>query len=296
MESGNCNMSVDCPYPLIFIPKICTPLETNCKVSENVFIHLNISSPDTDGNDTAIYNGLCNVKVIDNIDINIRYDTQSCETNNEQIPVILAETNQIMCPAYNDSQVWIDPVRSPFVYNRCETPPLEYTITEGPDNHITIEQHNTYITQNVYNYNEAVCYSPVSDEQKAVKKVTEPVQNSDNYNMYEEDEFECGVFLSQLSEEIINEKETRARDERKFVGLQTDNEALKQLMSTDIQSVSRQQKTILFLGHNSESGQTIQNISINDPTMECSRTGEEKSEVVVGKLHINFFSIPGSAT
>ncbi|XP_075977240.1 uncharacterized protein LOC142977308 [Anticarsia gemmatalis] len=282
MEGESCNLNMEEPFPILFIPKVCTPLETNCEVSENVFIHLNITSPDTEGNETVIYNGLCNVKVVDGNDINIRYGTPKSDSTNENIPVILTEANQITFPAYNDSQVWIDPARSPYVYNRCETPPLEsYTIHEGPDNHITIEQHNTYITQNVYNYNEAIRYSPISDEQKTIKKVNEPVQNSDSYNMYEEDEFECGVFLSQLSEEIINEKGTRAREERKFVGLQTDNEALKQLMSTDIQSVSRQQKTILFLGHDSESGQTIQNIAINDPMMECAGTGEAETEIIV---------------
>lgn len=290
MEGTENNLNVEGPYPILFIPKVCTTLETNCGMSENVFIHLNIKSPDTEGNETVIYNGFCNLKVVEGNDINIRYGSPNSLSSSENIPVILAEANQITFPAYNESQVWIDPARSPYVYNRCETPPLEsYTITEGPDNHITIEQHNMYITQNVYNCNEPIRYSPVSNEQKLVKKVSEPVQHSDGYNMYEEDEFECGVFLSQLSEEIINEKETRARDERKFVGLQTDNEALKQLMSTDIQSVSRQQKTILFLGHDSESGQTIQNISINDPLMECAGTGEVDSEIVVGKLIFHYF-------
>lgn len=283
MEGEECNINVEEPYPILFIPKVCTPLETHCDVSENVFIHLNISSPDTEGNETVIYKGFCCVKVVDGNDINIRYGSPDSSSSSDNIPVILTEANQISFPPYNDSQVWIDPVRSPYVYNRCDSPPQEsYTIHESQENRITIAQHNTYITQNVYNYNDTNRYSPVSEEQKAVKKV------QDSYNMYEEDEFECGVFLSQLSEEIMNEKETKAREERKFVGLQTDNEALKQLMSTDIQSASRQQKTILFLGHDSESGQTIQNISINDPSMECIGAGEVDNEVIIGKLFYNY--------
>ncbi|CAH0625233.1 unnamed protein product [Chrysodeixis includens] len=272
MEGEESNLSQG-PYPILFIPKVCTPLETNCEMSENVFIHVNISTPDTDGNDAIIYKGFCNVKVTKSNDINVTYGAN--DNDCKDIPVILAEANQISFPAYNDSQVWIDPARSPYVYNRCDSPPQEaYTIHETRDNHITIEQHNTYITQNVYNYNETVRYSPTSEEHKTVKK-----GRTDSYNMYEEDEFECGVFLSQLSEEIINEKEIRDRDERKFVGLKTDNEALKQLMSSDIQSASRQQKTILFLGHDAEYGQTIQNISLNDPTVECLGNSDREVEV-----------------
>lgn len=287
MEGEGNNLSFDGPYPILFIPKACTTLETNCGLSENVFIHLDISSPDTEGKETSIYKGFCNVKVMEGRDINIRYASPNGNSSIENMPVILTEANQIAIPAYNDSQVWIDPARSPFVYNRCNSPPLEtYTINENTENHVTIEQHNTYITQNVYSYNEAIQYSPACEEQKTVKKIQENVQNSDGYNVYEEDEFECGVFLSQMSEEI-NEKDARARDEKNFVGLQTDNGALKQLMSTDIQSVSRQQKTILFLGHDSQSGQTVQNIAINDPSLECVGASEVESEVTIGECFIN---------
>ncbi|KAJ8719982.1 hypothetical protein PYW07_012025 [Mythimna separata] len=278
MEGEENHVNFEGPYPILFIPKVCTTLETNCELAENVFIHLDISSPDTEGNETAIYKGFCNVKVMDGRDINIRYASPNSYSSIENMPVILTEANQIAIPAYNDSQVWIDPARSPFVYNNCDSPPVEtYTVNQTTDNHVTIEQHNTYIMQNVYSYNEAVRYSP---EHKTVKKIQENVQTSDGYNMYEEDEFECGVFLSQMSEEI-NEKDARARDEKNFVGLQTDNGALKQLMSTDIQSVSRQQKTILFLGHDSQSGQTVQNIAINDPTLECVGAGEVENEVTI---------------
>lgn len=289
MEGEECDLSVQGPYPILFIPKACTTLDTNCELSENVFIHLNISTPDTEGNENAIYKGFCNVKVMDGRNINIRYASPNSYSNLEALPVILTEANQITIPAYNDSQVWIDPARSPFVYNRCDSPPLEtYTVNKSIENHVTIDQHNTYITQNVFSCsNEAIRYSPIEiEEQKTVKKNQENRQTSDGYNLYEEDEFKYGVFLSQLSEEI-NEKEARVRDQRNNLGLQTDNGALKQLMSTNIQSVSKQQKTILFLGHDSESGQTVQNISINDPLLECVGAGEVETEVTIGKLFIN---------
>nr|XP_049700597.1 PR domain zinc finger protein 5-like [Helicoverpa armigera] len=284
MEVQECNNNVEGPYPVLFIPKVCTSLETNCEMSENVFIHLNITSPDTEGNETVIYKGYCNVKVIDGGDISVKFNSPNIYSSNDNnnLPVVLAEANQITFPTYNDSQVWIDPMRSPYVYNRCESPVQEtYTIHESHDKQITIEQHNTYITQNVYSYKEAIQYSPVSDEPNVVKKTQENVQTAEGYNIYEEDELECGVFLSQLSEEIIiHENETRTRDERKFVGLKTDNEALKQLMSSDIQSVSRQQKTILYLGHDSESGQTVQNIAIDDPLVECVQANTEKETTI----------------
>nr|CAB3507544.1 unnamed protein product [Spodoptera littoralis] len=242
MDGEECtNINVEAPYPILFIPKVCTQLETHCQLSENVFIHLNISCPDTFGNETVIYQGFCNVKVLDGNDINIRYGSPDSLPSSDNIPLVLTEANQITFPAYNDSQVWIDPARSPYVYNRCNSPPKEsYTIREAHNNHITIEQHNTYITQNVYQYNEAIRYSSVCEEQKAVERYKK-----------------------------------------------TDNEALKQLMSSDIQSVSRQQKTILFLGHDSESGQTVQNIAINDPSLECRGARAMETEVTVDESNTN---------
>lgn len=86
-----------------------------------------------------------------------------------------------------------------------------------------MQQHHTYITQNVYNckesnvhnYKEASEQSPVKDfEYMRYKKVQEmgtTAPMDTNMSYYEEDEFQCGVFLSQLPEEIMNEEQTRAR-------------------------------------------------------------------------------------
>lgn len=281
MDQENFFMEAEILYPILFIPKKCTTLETNCDVSDNVFIDLNITSPDTEGNETCIYSGFCNIKLVDNYDVKIQqmnYPQDVVPEYDEQIPVIIADSSQAL--PYNQSEVWIDPSRSPYVYNHYNASESQehYSIChQTRTSHITVEQHNTYITKNVYNYKEAVHYSPTEDiDHKKFRKFPES-------QSYENNEFECGVFLSQLPEEIMNEKEIKAREERKFVGLESDNEALKQLMSSDIQSVSKQRKTILFLGHDSHCGQTVQKIAITDPMMQCPRP-EVDHEVVIGKL------------
>ncbi|KAL4718485.1 hypothetical protein ACJJTC_004007 [Scirpophaga incertulas] len=271
MEQANIiNYEYEPVYPVLLIPKRCTTLETSCDLTDNVFIDLNITSADTEGNEMCIYNGFCNVKIIDSYDVNV----QHVETPTDVVPSYnesesAPEGNQPQFPPYNQSQVWIDPARSPYVYNSYDsTATQEYSIChQTRSSHITVEQHNTYITQNVYNHNESIHYSAPPEQ--------------GNVNYYEEDEFECGVFLSQLPEEILQEKESKAREERKYIGLQTDNGALKQLMSTDIQSVSKQRKTILFLGHDSHCGQTIQKIAVNDPTLVCVGPDEIDHEVVI---------------
>lgn len=293
MEQANILSEADVIYPVLLIPKRCTTLETSCEVTDNVFIDLNITSPDTEGNEMCIYTGFCNVKLIDSYDVNVQQvepPTDDSGFDNDQLAPV--ETgNQIAYPSYNQSQVWIDPVRSPYVYNQYDaTETQEYSVChQTRSGHITVEQHNTYITQNVYNYKESIHYSPAEDfEHKKFRKVqaetTQPsTSDANNLNLYEEDEFECGVFLSNLPEEIMNEKESKAKEERKYIGLQSENEALKQLMSSDIQSVSKQRKTILFLGHDSHCGQTIQKIAVNDPSMVCSGGGDMDHKVVIGE-------------
>lgn len=283
-------------YPVLLIPKKCTALETTCEVTDDVFIDLSITSADTDGNEMCLYSGFCNIKLIDSYDVNIREaSTSSAPDTNEMDPIqVVGETSgQSSYPPYSQSQVWIDPARSPFVYNNYDTPESQgrYSVYhQTHSSHITVEQHNTYITQNVYNYSEPIHYSPAEEfEHKKFRKIQTGDTNPQNStgepnNPYEDDEFECGVFLSQLSEEIINEKEARAREELRYIGLQSENDALKQLMSSDIQSMSKQQKTILFLGHDSHFGQTIQKIAVNDPSLECVAGGELDQEIVVGKL------------
>lgn len=294
MDQENTAKDSDVLYPILFIPKKCTNLETNCEVTDNVFIDLNITSPDTEGNETVIYSGYCNIKLIDSYDVNIqnmKSPSELCtEYIDDQIPVIIADQTQ---QAYNQSQVWIDPARSPYVYNRYEAAESQgcYSVChQTHTSHITVEQHNTYITKNVYNYKDAVHYSPHDDyDQRQLRKQDAIQQNSSSdTTAYEEDELQCGLFLSQLPEEIMNEKQIKAREEQKYVGLQSQNDALKQLMSTDIQSVSKQRKTILFLGHDSQCGQTIQQIAYNDPALECSGDpAEGVNEVVIGKFFIN---------
>ncbi|KOB74752.1 putative ZNF91L, partial [Operophtera brumata] len=287
MDSGNVVIDSEMAYPILFIPKKCTTLETNCELTDNVYIDVNITSPDTEGNDTSIYSGFCNIKLVDSYDVNLNQvespDSSTGEPDLEQMPVILSDPNQYQ--PYNQSRVWIDPSRSPYVYNDYEPANQEqYSIRESAGL-ITVEQHNTYITQNVYNckesndlsHKEATQQSYVKDyEYKRYKKVQETVATAPmdtNMSYYEEDEFECGVYLSQPA--------SRQRKTIMFLGHDSNSgqtiqnisyndpfvtfNALKQLMSSDMQPASKQRKTIMFLGHDSNSGQTMQNISYNDP-------------------------------
>ncbi|CAH2041743.1 unnamed protein product, partial [Iphiclides podalirius] len=293
MEQEIFSMGTEMLYPVLLIPKRCTTLETTCEVTDDVFIDLSITSTDTEGNKMCLYSGFCNIKVIENYDVDTREGSSSSppDTNDlDPIQVVTEANAQSSYPPYSQSQVWIDPARSPFVYNNYDASESQgrYSVYhhQTHSSHITVEQHNTYITQNVYNCSEPVHYSPAEEfEHKKFRKIQTGDPNPQNSsaepnNPYEDDEFECGVFLSQLSEEIINEKEARAREELRYIGLQSENDALKQLMSTDIQSMSKQQKTILFLGHDSHYGQTIQKIAVNDPSLECVAGSELDYEIV----------------
>lgn len=292
MEEEICIAESDRIYPVLLIPKKCTTLETNHEAADNVFIGVNITSPDTEGNEMCIYSGFCNVKLIDSYDVNIHEvdgNNQSTDSNDNPIPIIVTDANQTYAP-YSQSQVWIDPARSPYVYNSHDTVESQehYSVYhQTHSSHITVEQHNTYITQNVYNYKESIQYSPVEEfEHKKFRKIqSNDTNQAIDSGLYENDEFECGVFLTHLPEEIMHEKENKDREEMKYIDLQSENDAIKQLMSSDIQSLSKQQKTILYLGHDSHYGQTIQKITVNDPSLECVDNGID-NEVVVGKIFI----------
>ncbi|CAG5043405.1 unnamed protein product [Parnassius apollo] len=293
MEQEKFATNTEVLYPVLLIPKKCTTLETTCEATDDVFIELSITSADIEGNEMCLYSGFCNVKLIDSYDVNVHeVDSNSMADSNDsdQIQIVAETSNQNSYPQDTQSQVWIDPMRSPYVYNNYDERESKDKFSvyrhQTGSGHITVEQHNTYITQNVYNYSEPNHYSSAAEfEHKKFRKVqtndTYQQKNSEPNNAYEDDEFECGVFLSQLSEEIINENETRAREEFRYVDLQSENDALKQLMSSDIQSLSKQHKTILFLGHDSQSGQTIQKIAVNDPFLECVGSNDIDHELVV---------------
>lgn len=282
MDLNSSAMESELVHPLLCIPKKLTNLETNCEISDNVFIEVNITSPDTEGNETCIYNGFCNIKLVGEYDV--QYEPQQVDLQqqeNRNISIIV--TDKPNTPY--DSQVWIDPATSPYVYNQYDKPQTqEYSVcTQKRTSRIMFEQHNTCITKNVYNYKEAIRYSSYDEVEDAKLKRQEscqPVRSSD-LNMYEEDEFECGVFLSHLPEEIMNEKQNRDMEEQKYVNVQSDNGALNQLMSSDIQSVSKQRKTILYLGPEPHNGQTIQQIAYRDPAVGCSGLANEVDNEVI---------------
>lgn len=285
MDFNGSAMETELVHPLLCIPKKFTNLETNCEISDNVFIEVKITSPDTEGNETCIYNGFCNIKLVGDYDLQYKPSEVNAEDqDNQNISIIITEKP---ITEY-DSQDWIDPAMDPHMYNRYdEAEKQEYSIcTQTKTSQIMFEHHNTYVTKNIYNYKEAIRYSSYDEVEDTKLKRQEnchPIRSLD-LNTYEEDEFECGVFLSHLPEEIMNEKQNRDIEEQKYVNVQSDNGALNQLMSSDIQSVSKQRKTILYLGPEPCNGQTIQQIAYHDPAVGCSGlTSEVDNEVVIRK-------------
>lgn len=303
MEKEDVTPDAGMVYPIVFLPKRCTNLETSANISDNVYINMNMTTMDAEGNEMCIYSGFCCVKIVDSCEINVPNEptpetSMSLDDDIERMPVVLSEANQLSFPAYNQSGVWIDPSRSPYVYNNYDVSAQEHFSIHETKGCITVEQHNTYITQNVYNYKETnICnvqelpkdYGQIGH--KKYRKISEATagQSDPNISYYEDDEFECGVFLSNLPEEIINEKNSK---DRKPIPKIEDKSALRQLMSPDIEPTSKQRKTILYLGENSYSGQTIQNISYKDPMVTCAGVDQicaaddqVDHEVVIGKLN-----------
>lgn len=268
--------------PLLCIPTKLTPLETYCEIDDNVFIEVKITPVDVEGYVPCIYNGFCNIRLVEEYEV--QYQPQEMnieETDGQNKSIIIA--NKQSTPY--DSQVWIDPARSPYVYNQYDEPEAqEYSeCTQTRTSPIRYEKRNTYITKNGYNDKEADRYSSFDDVEDTNYKQQENCQavKSLDLNMYDENEFECGVLLSNLPEEIINEKQHRDLEEQKYVNVQSKNGALTQLMSSDIQSVSKQRKTILYLGPEPTNGQTVQQIAYNDPALGCSGLASEVDNEVV---------------
>lgn len=274
MEEATLPREAGCNFPVLLIPRSCTKLVTECEATDNVLIDLNITSLDIEGNTICIYSGFCNVKVIDSYDVDIQEGDSNSQSSDslDDNPVIVSEAgNQVANITYSQSHVWIDPARSPYVYNNYDSLGSQECYAVYHQSNITVEQHSTLITQNIYNYKEGSTNEEY--EQSKLKKNT--LIESDH--LYKDDD--CNVFLSQL--ENINEKQ-KLKEER--CNTQNDSGALKQLMSSDIQSVSKQQKTIMYLGNDSHYGQTIQNIAINDPSLKCIDNSYD-NDFAIGKCY-----------
>ncbi|XP_068629985.1 zinc finger protein 431-like [Battus philenor] len=78
--------------------------------------------------------------------------------------------------------------------------------------------------------------------------------------------YENEVFLPRLNGEI-NEKDSKESEGFSYMGLDTENSALKQLMSPDVY-LNKQQRTVLF-DHDNGSRMTIEKIAVDDPLVEC---------------------------
>ncbi|XP_023952574.2 zinc finger protein 528 [Bicyclus anynana] len=268
----------DASYPVLLLPKKCAMLETNCDATDNVFLDLDISSLDKHGNHTNIYKGFCNVKMLDDDDDDgVQEIDDPFDSDNVLGEITLPEVND----EYNNNQteMLIDPTSNPYVNNNYDAIEAGGHCVYETDEHKAVRHCSTLI-QNIYDSKESILYSPLREfEHKKFGRV--PISDT-VLQAFEptEDELECGVFLSQLPEEIMIANENKAREERKFMETPCSDDALKQLMSSDMQTLAKQQRTILYLGHNSHHGQTIQNIAVNDPRMKCLEN-ENDNKVII---------------
>ncbi|VVD00276.1 unnamed protein product [Leptidea sinapis] len=143
--------------PVLLIPRKCTAFEINCEPMENLYLDLNITSIDAEGNVACIYDGCCNVRFLDHYDINY--------VSNDE-PML---EDQLVEGQPND--VWIDPSTSPYVYNHYEE--TDGTYTARPNRYYVTQD---YVTKNV-NYVEEI------DQMRAII----PQESH-----YADDELECG--------------------------------------------------------------------------------------------------------
>ncbi|XP_069364941.1 zinc finger protein 883-like [Maniola hyperantus] len=66
-------------HAILVIPQHLTTLKINCAPTVNVYINVNITSADTEGNNGGnVYSGFCNVKVIDSSDDNSNNERLEC--------------------------------------------------------------------------------------------------------------------------------------------------------------------------------------------------------------------------
>lgn len=260
-------------------------------VADKIYLNIRITLPDQDG--VAFYSGCCFIKVeeppkISEVDLPEKDKSNSFNINDldiNQMPIILAEASQSPYPFYNKSRVWIDPSRSPYVYNQYDSLSHDtYSIHEKA-NKITVQHHNTYITQNIHNYDHTSAQPHSLDRDLEQKEfITPPISNIQEELDFDKDVSDSDVCLSQIAQQnsVKKSKSLKKRFGKTEV-VNGKNEALKQLMSTEIQSTSKQRKTILYSGKDSSSGQTIQNISYSDPKIQCCDI-EVGHEVTIGEL------------
>lgn len=148
MESGK-------GYPVVIIPKRCTMLETNCDETDNVFIDLNIVFFDPSGDQTVVYSGFCNVKIIDDTDTDDNESSDQFDSDNVLGEVTLADCTDTS----NDSLVIVDLKNTPFLNKDDGTLDVEesiYSVYETHEGYVRVKQHNMAITDNLNNSNDSV--------------------------------------------------------------------------------------------------------------------------------------------
>lgn len=249
-------------YPIILIPTDLAKDTNNCDLDEYFLSNVTITARNLPGNASYVYTGLCNFQVVDKYMLNIEQGD--------------GFTEEELLTDLQDDSVWIDPVESP---NATNHPKENRYIENNVTNNYSLQSYNTYITQNVYQCNDTSNFIFDDCNYKRGSKADKNVADSEILNdldLYEDDDFECGMFLSQLSEEILNEE--RSKEDRQVL---SENSALKQLIATDKRPV-KQRKTVLLVGDDSNNAHTVHSISLTDPNSKC--LGDLGSEVVIGKF------------
>ncbi|XP_068632173.1 uncharacterized protein [Battus philenor] len=265
MDSEDVTYDSKMMCPVLFIPKSRATILTPCDISDDLFMKLKICVIDIHNQEAKLYIGLCNVKFVD-------YDAQypqllptlMMDPESKQVETL---PKMLVLSPPKDPKVWIDPDRNPYLnsnYNTNESQ-TKYSV----DNEHKNKPFKQYKRRNVRNK----CSDSFDEVEINLKKCKSGNEVSDQDNsplqdeLNESDAFESEIFLS-LSVGEIEEKESQ---EEGFVSMEseTENSALKQLMSPDIQLPNKQQKTILFIGHDNQDAKTIQKITVNDPLVKC---------------------------
>lgn len=150
-------------YPVLIIPKRCTMLETDCDATDNVFIDINITSFDPSGDQAIIYSGYCNVKIIEDTDVDdIETSSDQFDSDNVLGEITVADTSA----SSNDCSL-VDPMNTPYLNKDHDGVEEEQRFSCTYETHegcVTVTHHNIAIMNNLYNYSEAVQSSPLQYE------------------------------------------------------------------------------------------------------------------------------------
>lgn len=238
--------------PVLTLPKNSTSFDTSSFSSDEIVINLDITTTDVEGNALNLYKGLCNIKFI---------DTDESESLVPVEDYAIATDNKDDVNDISIDSKWINVVDE-----------NDIAIDFDESNPVTVEHHNTYITQNIINYGgeSFVQY----DQEQQQDDASRSIQSRDDLN-YED--FVSGMHEEVVIDDVENEESTEVQD------YENRDNALKQLLTTNLIGSHKQSKTIVFSGKDFLQGHTIQKISFNDPDLKCRKKRKTK-QVQIGEF------------